>query len=70
MAPDGGILVAGGTDGDLDGHTNAGGSDIFIMKLDASGSPAELVGGHQACENDVKSRREVLVLRFCKGGMF
>ena len=42
VAPDGGILVAGGTQGDLDGNTNAGGHDIFIMKLDASGSPAAL----------------------------
>ncbi|CAE7466799.1 flaEY [Symbiodinium natans] len=38
VAPDGGILVAGGTQGDLDGNTNAGGHDIFIMKLDASGA--------------------------------
>ena len=53
MAPDGGILVVGGTHGDLDGHTNAGGSDIFIMKLDASGSPGstDFRPGPKASEN-------------------
>jgi len=33
----GDVYAAGSTNGDLDGNTNAGGSDIFIVKYNASG---------------------------------
>ena len=34
----GGIIIAGETLGDLDSYTNAGGRDIFVIKLNPSGS--------------------------------
>ena len=33
----GNAWVAGGTHSSLDGHTNAGSNDIFLMKFDAQG---------------------------------
>ena len=33
----GNAWVAGRTSGSLDGHANAGGNDIFLMKFDAQG---------------------------------
>ena len=38
MDPDGNVYVAGTTNGALDGNVNAGSSDIFVMKFDASGT--------------------------------
>ena len=38
MGPDGNVYVAGYTNGGLDGNVNAGSSDIFVMKFDASGT--------------------------------
>jgi len=35
---DGYIYVTGYTSGDLDGNTNAGGSDVFLLKYDSSGT--------------------------------
>merc|ERR1711981_815986 len=35
---EGNALLAGWTSGSLDGNSNAGGQDIFIMKFNASGS--------------------------------
>ena len=35
------IVVAGFTFGSLDGNSNAGSFDIFVMKLDSSGSKLE-----------------------------
>eukprot|EP00439_Symbiodinium_sp_Y106_P048393 s370_g6.t1 len=32
------FVVAGHTDGDLDGHTNAGSDDMFVMKLSSNGT--------------------------------
>jgi hypothetical protein len=32
------IYITGGTSGDLDGNTNAGGTDIFVSKYDTSGT--------------------------------
>jgi hypothetical protein len=34
----GNIYVTGGTDGDLDGNTNLGYTDIFLVKYDSSGT--------------------------------
>jgi len=34
----GNIYVTGGTDGDLDGNTNFGFTDIFLVKYDSSGT--------------------------------
>ncbi|MCP4752349.1 MAG: hypothetical protein GY866_15760, partial [Proteobacteria bacterium] len=35
---DGNICVAGSTSGNLDGNTNAGGSDVFLVKYDSGGN--------------------------------
>lgn len=35
---EGNIYVAGWTTGDLDGHSNAGGRDIFVIKYDSAGN--------------------------------
>ena len=32
------IYVTGSTDGELDGNTNSGGRDIFLVKYDSSGT--------------------------------
>ncbi|WP_158501508.1 SBBP repeat-containing protein [Vitiosangium sp. GDMCC 1.1324] len=37
-APDGSVYVTGYTSGGLDGNTNAGGQDLFLVKYDAAGS--------------------------------
>ena len=34
----GNIYVTGSTEGDLDGNTNSGGQDIFLVKYDSSGT--------------------------------
>ena len=35
---DGNLFVTGGTDGGLDGNVNSGGTDIFLFKLNSSGT--------------------------------
>ena len=35
---EGALFVTGGTDGDLDGNINSGGTDMFLFKLNSSGT--------------------------------
>ena len=44
--------VAGGTTSSLDGHSNAGGKDIFLMKFQVTGLKVErrVVGAHRSTE--------------------
>ena len=35
---DGSIYIAGGTEGNLDGNSNAGGSDAFLSKYNSDGT--------------------------------
>ena len=44
--------VAGGTRSSLDGHSNAGGTDIFLMKFQVTGLKVErrVVGAHRSTE--------------------
>ena len=46
-ADDGSIYITGSTNGDLDGQTNSGGSDVFISKFNTDGSQqwTQLLGG-------------------------